>query len=230
MVRQRESGKTIENDCLLGAPVTEVNPPSFEHINQVSEVRLAEIEHFFVSYNAAHGRKFTPDRARRPERGDRRTAVGARAIKAETPTMTRSVKSDPLRVMMKSIGSALEAITKSEAISDEDAHRSRKALKKARAALRLLRPTIGDAIYRRENTVLRNASRTISPLRDAKAQVDIVVSLREHYPKTSVSEVLPFESKLRDKLNRLRRTVDRRAPNMRRAVRILKATRQRLRC
>jgi inorganic pyrophosphatase len=60
MVRQRESGKTIENGCLLGAPVTEVNPPSFEHINQVSEVRLAEIEHFFVWYNAAHGRKFTP--------------------------------------------------------------------------------------------------------------------------------------------------------------------------
>jgi inorganic pyrophosphatase len=60
MARQRESGKTIKNDRLLGAPVAEVNPASFEHIDHIGETRLAEIEHFFVSYNAAHGREFTP--------------------------------------------------------------------------------------------------------------------------------------------------------------------------
>ena len=48
MARQRDSDKVIRNDRLLGAPVTEVNPPAFEHINQIDETRLAEIEHFFV--------------------------------------------------------------------------------------------------------------------------------------------------------------------------------------
>lgn len=57
---QREPGKTIENDRLLGVPVTEVNPPSIEHIDQIDQTRLAEIEHFFMSYNAAQGREFAP--------------------------------------------------------------------------------------------------------------------------------------------------------------------------
>jgi hypothetical protein len=93
--------------------------------------------------------------------------------------MTRSARTAPLQVLLQSIDSALDGITKSKAISDEDAHSARKLLKKARAALRLLRPTIGDVVYRRENTALRNASRSISRLRDAKAQAEIVASLRK---------------------------------------------------
>jgi inorganic pyrophosphatase len=60
LASQRESGKTIKNDRLLGVPVTEVNPPSIEHIDQIEKTRLAEIEHFFISYNAAQGRAFAP--------------------------------------------------------------------------------------------------------------------------------------------------------------------------
>jgi inorganic pyrophosphatase len=64
--RQKAARKTIKNDRLIGAVVTEVNPAPFEHINQVGEVRLAEIEHFFVSYNAAQGRNFTMTGRRGP--------------------------------------------------------------------------------------------------------------------------------------------------------------------
>jgi inorganic pyrophosphatase len=60
LASQRESGKTIKNDRLLGVPVTEINPPSIEHIDQIDKARLAEIEHFFVSYNVAQGREFAP--------------------------------------------------------------------------------------------------------------------------------------------------------------------------
>jgi CHAD domain-containing protein len=137
-------------------------------------------------------------------------------------------KSNPAGDLVESIDSALEAMTQSEAISDDDAHRSRKALKNARAALRLLRPSIGEAAYRREDAVLRNASRAISPLRDAKAQIDIVDSLKERHLKIAVSEMMPFQNKLRDKLTQLRRTVHRRAPNVRRSLQRLKASRQTL--
>jgi inorganic pyrophosphatase len=57
---QTESGKTIRNDRLLGAPVTTVNRPMYEHLDDVGPIRLADIEHFFVAYNAAHGRTFEP--------------------------------------------------------------------------------------------------------------------------------------------------------------------------
>ena len=57
---QTESGTTIRNDRLLGTPVTPVNRALYEHIDAVAPIVLADIEHFFVSYNAAHGRKFEP--------------------------------------------------------------------------------------------------------------------------------------------------------------------------
>ena len=57
---QTERGKTIRNDRLLGAPVTTVNPALYEHIDDVGPILLADIEYFFVSYNAAQGRTFEP--------------------------------------------------------------------------------------------------------------------------------------------------------------------------
>ena len=57
---QTEGGKTIRNDRLLGAPVTNVNRPLFEHLDDLGAARIGEIEHFFVSYNQAHGRAFKP--------------------------------------------------------------------------------------------------------------------------------------------------------------------------
>ncbi len=133
-----------------------------------------------------------------------------------------------MQVLLQSIDSALDGITKSKAISDEDAHSARKLLKKARAALRLLRPTIGDVVYRRENTALRNASRSISRLRDAKAQADIVASLRKRYPKRSASGWHALESKARERLERLRNTLHEASPRVRAAIRLMSASRRRL--
>jgi len=55
--------------------------------------------------------------------------------------------------------------------SDEDVHTARKNLKKARAALRLLRPLLGDRAYRARNRELRDAGRCLSPLRDAQVML-----------------------------------------------------------
>ena len=55
---QTESNQTIRNDRLIGAAVTDVNPPLYESIDAVGEVRLDEIKEFFTSYNRAQGREF----------------------------------------------------------------------------------------------------------------------------------------------------------------------------
>jgi len=65
--------------------------------------------------------------------------------------------------------------------SDESVHDARKAIKKARAALRLLREIFGEASYRRENAALRDAGRRLSPLRDAKSMADLFRAFRERH-------------------------------------------------
>ena len=68
---QTEKGRTIRNDRLLAVPVTNANPAEFSHIDQLPSARVAEIEHFFVSYNQAHGRQFRPTGHAGPDEADR---------------------------------------------------------------------------------------------------------------------------------------------------------------
>ena len=69
MGEQTQDEKVIRNDRLLAVPVTPVNPVETSHIEELPPSVLNEIEHFFRSYNLAHGRTFTtlgrggPDRA-----------------------------------------------------------------------------------------------------------------------------------------------------------------------
>lgn len=131
--------------------------------------------------------------------------------------------------LLESLGTAIRCFRGSDSISDERAHDARKQLKQARAALRLLRAELGDTAYRRENRVLRDASRTISPLRDAKAQVDILTSIRDRYPRELPCRGLaPLEDRLVENLKRTRRRIHATAPTVRRAMRSLEQSRQRL--
>lgn len=57
---QTAEGNTIHNDRLLAVPVTEANPARIHSLNELDPKWLDEIEHFFISYNRAHGRMFTP--------------------------------------------------------------------------------------------------------------------------------------------------------------------------
>jgi hypothetical protein len=59
-------------------------------------------------------------------------------------------------------------------LTDEAIHRVRQALKRARAALRLLREAISEAAYARENGCLRDAARPLAAARDAKVMLDLV--------------------------------------------------------
>ncbi len=71
------------------------------------------------------------------------------------------------RIARAQIAEALQAL-KRQPLSDKAVHAARKSLKKARAMLRLLRPAIGGATYRRENAALRDIARPFSEIRDAR--------------------------------------------------------------
>lgn len=65
-----------------------------------------------------------------------------------------------------------------EQLSDEQVHDARKNLQKSRAALRLLRETLGERTYRRENTMLRDAARALNRARDARVLAVALQGLR----------------------------------------------------
>lgn len=65
----------------------------------------------------------------------------------------------------------------SSPLSDTDVQHARKEIKKARAALRLLRAALPEASYRREDAALRRAAHVLDAARDARVLVRTLDSL-----------------------------------------------------
>lgn len=104
------------------------------------------------------------------------------------------------------VGEALKQLTAVQPIPDEAIHEARKSLKKARAALRLLRDGMSDAAYHRENARLRDAGRLLTPLRDAKSLIEALDSLQDRYAdKLPDSNLAPLKKKLHANLAGARR-------------------------
>jgi CYTH domain-containing protein/CHAD domain-containing protein len=59
----------------------------------------------------------------------------------------------------------------------ESIHGARKDLKKARAALRLIREELGEKAFKRENQALRDAARLLSASRDAEVKLETLEAL-----------------------------------------------------
>ncbi len=57
---QTEAGKTNRNDRLIGVSARSRNHHDVSEISQLSQNLVAEIEHFFVSYNHVKGKTFRP--------------------------------------------------------------------------------------------------------------------------------------------------------------------------
>ena len=85
------------------------------------------------------------------------------------------------RGLIAHIDEALRQLEK-QRVSDQSVHSARKAIKKARTALRLLREICGEDAYRHENGALRDAGRCLSSLRNAKSMVDAFDAFREQHP------------------------------------------------
>jgi hypothetical protein len=79
------------------------------------------------------------------------------------------------------LGGVIEADSRP---TDGSIHASRKTLKRARAALRLMRAGIDDAAYRRANHQLRDIARPLTEVRDAVALLDALEAIRKKRDKT----------------------------------------------
>jgi CHAD domain-containing protein len=65
--------------------------------------------------------------------------------------------------------------------SDADVHQARKAIKKSRAALRLLRAALAEATYRRDDAALRRAAHALNAARDARVLLRTLDSVRRRH-------------------------------------------------
>jgi hypothetical protein len=103
------------------------------------------------------------------------------------------------------IAGALQALWERRPPSDEAMHQVRKDLKRARAALRLLRDTVGDAAYSQENVELRDAARPLSGVRDASVGLEVVRELLEREKKpVRRAMLLELRRTLREERSRAR--------------------------
>src|SRR5262249_39322712 len=83
------------------------------------------------------------------------------------------------RVCCKQIEGAI-AVAKGEVPSnDTPVHEVRKHLKKARAALRLVRKEIGRGLFQEQNHALRDVGRLTSEIRDAEVRLQTVRQLKD---------------------------------------------------
>ena len=75
--QQTEGGKTERNDRLIAVAAESHTNGSLKSLQKLDSKLIGEIEHFFVSYNEARGKKFKPTARKGP-------AVGRRLIQNQT--------------------------------------------------------------------------------------------------------------------------------------------------
>lgn len=127
-------------------------------------------------------------------------------MKAMQTTRSVTAVNPAYGMLHAAIDEALGHMKAPQPISDESIHDARKALKKARAALRLLQNGMSKRIYRTENSGLRDAGRFLSPFRDAKSLIDAFDSLHDRYgDKLKGVELAPLQKILHANLTKARR-------------------------
>jgi CHAD domain-containing protein len=83
------------------------------------------------------------------------------------------------RICRKQIDGAIAVANGEVKTDDTPVHEMRKHLKKARAALRLVRKEIGRGLFREQNRCLRDVGRLTSEIRDAEVRLQTVRELQE---------------------------------------------------
>jgi CHAD domain-containing protein len=84
------------------------------------------------------------------------------------------------RIVRREATKALERVDVDAPPPDAAIHDARKRLKRARAALRLVRKPLGAHRFRRENEAFRDAARPLSEIRDSKILVEAFDALIEN--------------------------------------------------
>jgi inorganic pyrophosphatase len=76
--KQSDHGKSETNDRLLGVAVHSYNHAGLESIDDVSKVRLSQLEEFFISYNKQRGKEFRVTGTGGPKKAIRLLKAGIR--------------------------------------------------------------------------------------------------------------------------------------------------------
>ncbi len=102
------------------------------------------------------------------------------------------------RICRKQVELALAIATGRKETEDTPVHETRKHLKKARAALRLVREEIGRGLFKRQDHCLRDVGRMISEIRDAEVRLQTVrqlqsVTRRQRRNYRKVEEILMLD-------------------------------------
>lgn len=84
------------------------------------------------------------------------------------------------RITVEQFDKSIERLTGGEDI-DKAVHATRKSIKRLRAVLRLVRPELGNKVYRAENAILRDTARLLAPMRDGRVMADGVAGLRSDF-------------------------------------------------
>jgi CHAD domain-containing protein len=91
------------------------------------------------------------------------------------------------------LGRLLGELLQTESLaSDHSIHAARRTLKRARAALRLMRAGMAKSTYRSANRLLRDAARPLTPVRDSVALLDALDVMRKPGSKKS-AKLYAFE-------------------------------------
>jgi D-xylono/L-arabinono-1,4-lactonase len=83
------------------------------------------------------------------------------------------------RIASEQLSLAIEHLETETGLRDEHVHEARKAMKRLRAVVRLVRVELGDEIYRLENSCYRDAAGQLSGVRDAAALLEALDALTE---------------------------------------------------
>jgi len=128
------------------------------------------------------------------------------------------------RALLAQLDKAVEELGKRHR-SDACIHDIRKELKRARAALRMLRECIRDIEYRRDNALLRDAARPLTPVRDAKVMQQTLEQLDSKNGAGRRGFLPGFHKFLRDERRLARRQL--RPAELTAAARVLRGIRRR---
>src|SRR5437868_14150006 len=74
------------------------------------------------------------------------------------------------RICRKQVENALQIVRGAVAVDDSPVHQTRKHLKKARAALRMMSGELGRGLFKEQERSLRNIGRLMSDVRDAEVR------------------------------------------------------------
>ncbi|MDE2737325.1 MAG: CHAD domain-containing protein [Gemmatimonadota bacterium] len=108
------------------------------------------------------------------------------------------------RMAAEQLDKALEHLACQDGKRDKHIHEARKATKRLRALVRLVRRELGDEVYALENQCYRDAGQRLSELRDATVLVEtldrLIESLGEDVPKSRFARVRAWLVERRDQV------------------------------